>query len=182
MHHRQSTAHHPAAQPHAWQLFAIGLLAMGFRSAAAVAEDRPSAAMMEPVHGLVAFMSTLRPGEEPAMFARRGLCIVENFAPFLFCGPHAASDWAAGFRGHAAEGGLEELAATFGDAQDFSQSGNRAYFSLPTTWTGLTNGKPFEEHGAWSFVLQRQSNGWRIVAYGWGVTAYTESPSVKSGS
>jgi hypothetical protein len=181
MHHRQSAVQR-AAQPHAWLFLAIGLLAMGFLSRAAAAEDQPGVAMMEPVHGLVAFMSTLRPGDQPTVFARRGLCIVENFAPFLFCGPHAAADWAAGFRSHAAEGDLKNLVATFGEAHDFSQAGNRAYFSLPTTWTGLTNGKPFEEHGAWSFVLQRQSSGWRIVGYGWGVTAYTESPSVKSGS
>jgi len=39
--------------------------------------------MMEPVRGLVTFMSTLRRGEQPTVFARRGPCIVENFAPFI---------------------------------------------------------------------------------------------------
>ena len=115
--------------------------------------------MMEPVHGLVTFMSTLRRGEQPTVFARRGLCIVENFAPYLFCGLEAAANWSAGFRAHADEGALKELAATFGEAHDFSQSGKRVYFSLPTTWTGLTQGKRFEEHGAWSFVLVQESAG-----------------------
>ncbi len=110
------------------------------------------------------------------MFARHGLCIVENFAPFLFCGPRAAAEWSAGFRAHSAEGVLSELSAAFGEAHDFSQAGSRAYFSLPTVWTGLTQGRHFEEHGAWSFVLQREGAAWRIVGYGWGVTAYSEAP------
>ncbi len=141
------------------------------------AEEQPTAAMMEPVQGLVAFMSTLRRGEQPTVFARRGLCIIENFAPFIFCGQRAALNWAAGFRAHALEGNLSELKAVFGEAHDVGQSGNRAYFSLPTTWTGLTQGRRFEEHGAWSFVLERQDAGWRILGYGWGVTAYSETPA-----
>ena len=142
------------------------------------AERQPTRAMMEPVNGLAAFMSTLRAGEHAAVFASRGLCIIENFSPFIFCGPDAAARWEAGFRAHAV--GLSQLAAAFGEACDFSMSGNRVYFSLPTTWTGYTAGRRFEEHGAWSFVLERQgvateSGPWRISGYGWGVTAYSET-------
>jgi hypothetical protein len=140
------------------------------------AEEQPTAAMMEPVRGLVTFMSSQRRGEQPTVFARRGVCIVENFAPFLFCGLEAAANWSAGFRAHAAADELKNLAATFGEAHDFKQSGKRVYFSLPTAWTGLTHGKHFEEHGAWSFVLEQEGAAWRIVGYGWGVTAYSEAP------
>jgi hypothetical protein len=145
-------------------------------SAAQAADPLPTAAMMEPVQGLVSFMSTLRRGEQPTVFARRGLCIIENFAPYVFCGLQAAANWSAGFRAHAAQDDLKGLAATFSEAHDFSQSGKRVYFSLPTTWTGLTHGKHFEEQGAWSFVLEQENAGWRIVGYGWGVTAYSETP------
>jgi hypothetical protein len=139
------------------------------------ADPVPSAAMLEPVQQLVAFMSTLPNGPHPAVFASHGLCIVENFAPFLFCGPTAASQWEAGFRAHSKEEKLAELAAHFDAAFDFSQSGDRAYFSLPTTWTGLTEGRHFEEHGAWSFVVTREGAAWRIVGYGWGVVGYKET-------
>ncbi len=162
---------HPYARCLRW-----GLLMVLFTAGSVQAAEQPTAAMMEPVQGLVTFMSTLRRGEQPTVFARRGLCIVENFAPFLFCGLEAAANWSAGFRAHAAAGDLKNLAATFGEAHDFKQSGKRVYFSLPTTWTGLTHGNRFEEHGAWSFVLQREDAGWRIVGYGWGVTAYSETP------
>jgi hypothetical protein len=154
------------------------VLVVLFAAAAAQAADpQPTAAMMEPVQGLVTFMSTLRRGEQPTVFARRGLCIIENFAPYMFCGLQAAANWSAGFRAHAAEGDLKGMTATFGEAHDFSQTGKRVYFSLPTTWTGLTHGKHFEEKGSWSFVLEQENAGWRIVGYGWGVTAYSETPS-----
>jgi hypothetical protein len=161
----------PRAHHICWAVL-VGFLAAG----AAQAQGQPTAAMMEPVQGLVTFMRTLRNGEQPTVFARRGLCIVENFAPFLFCGSQAAANWSAGFRAHAAADDLKDLAAVFSEAHDFRQSGKRVYFSLPTTWTGLTQGKRFEEHGAWSFVLEQENVGWRIVGYGWGVTAYSQTP------
>jgi hypothetical protein len=117
----------------------------------------------------------LHPDEHPSVFARKGLCIVENFAPFLFCGHDAALAWETGFRAHAADEGLSELRAQFAEAHDFSQSGNRCYFSLPTTWTGLTHGRRFEEYGAWAFVIERHGAAWRILGYGYGVTTYTEA-------
>lgn len=139
------------------------------------AQEQPSPAMMEPVRALAGFMSALPPQEHAPMLAAKGLCIVENFAPFLFCGPGAAGAWEKGFRAHAAEEGLSGLAAHFAEAHDFSTDGDRAYFSLPTTWTGLTHGRSFEEHGAWAFVVQRRGMTWQIIGYGWAVYAYNEA-------
>ena len=144
-------------------------------AAIAHADPQPTAAMMEPVRALATFMSTLPREEHPSVFARNGLCIVENFAPYLFCGPNAAFGWETGFRAHAADEGLSELSARFADAHDFSRAGNRCYFSLPTTWTGFTHGRRFEEHGAWAFVIERHGAAWRILGYGYGVTTYTEA-------
>jgi hypothetical protein len=175
MHQNDCTTIRRWARLSAYRLCWAALIGF-FAAAAAQADAQPSAAMMVPVQGLAIFMSTLRRGEQPTVFARRGLCIVENFAPYLFCGSQAAANWSAALRAHAAEGGLKGLAATFGEAHDFSQSGNRVHFSLPTTWTGLTQGKHFEEHGVWSFVLEEDDAGWRIVGYGWGVTAYSVMP------
>jgi hypothetical protein len=143
------------------------------------AEESPSAAMMQPVRQLVAFMSTLPTGRHATMFATHDVCIVENFAPFVFKGRNAVARWESGFRAHAAE--LTDLAASFDAAHDFSAAGNRVYFALPTTWTGRDGGRPFEEHGVWAFVLEKTSAAadharWRIVGYGWGVSAYSESP------
>jgi hypothetical protein len=152
-----------------------GIVFIAGAAGGAHADEQPNAAMMKPVLKLVDFMSALPPGQHASIFASEGLCIVENFAPFLFCGPRAAFAWEAGFRAHSTEEELSGLAARFDAAYDFSQSGNRVYFSLPTTWSGRTHGRTFEEHGAWAFVLEQRTGTWRILGYGWGVFAYQEA-------
>jgi len=139
-------------------------------------EPQPTAAIWAPVRQLVTYMRLLPAGVAPAMFASRGVCIVENFAPFVFCGADSVRAWDSGVRTHFAEDGLSELSVRFGAAHDFSVVADRAYFSLPTTWRGRTHGRRFEEHGAWAFVLKREGDVWRVLGYGWGVTRYTESP------
>jgi len=137
------------------------------------ANPQPTADMLEPVRALVAFMSAPRAADPPRVFAPQGLCIVENFAPYLFCDPHAAQDWERAYRAQSV--GETELAARFDAARDFSAANDRAYFSLPTTWTGVLNGRHFEEHGAWAFVLQRVDGKWLVLGYAWGITGRTES-------
>ena len=158
----------------AWRVGAAALLAVGWVYAAESPAPAPSAAMLAPIDGIVSFMTRLPPGVHPDVFVGQGLTIVENFPPYLFRGPTAASAWEQGFRRHATDDDYTQLAVQFGPARDFSVTGDRAYFCLPTTWTGLTHGKPFEEHGAWAFVVQRGAKGWRILAYGWGETAHAE--------
>jgi hypothetical protein len=48
------------------------------------------------------------------------------------------------------------------------------YFSLPTRWTGVRDGKPFDEHGGWSFVLVLENGRWRIRSYGWSVVSFAQ--------
>ncbi len=146
------------------------LLALGPVEAAR-ADSGPTTAMLEPVRALAAFMAKLPAAQHPTMYAARGVTILENYPPYIFAGEAAVARWEQGFRKHAADGALTELAVEFGPAQDFSASGSRAFFVLPTTWTGRSAGRPFEEHGAWSFVVVRIGDAWKILGYGWGVTS-----------
>lgn len=129
----------------------------------------PDAAMMAPVHAVASFMATLDEENLAGVFTD-DIVIVENFAPYIFRGANTALHWRDGFRNHA--GGLSGLVAAFGPAQDFSRSGDTAYFVLPTVWTGMANQKPFEEEGGWAFVLRQDGGGWRIASYAWAVTAF----------
>jgi len=129
----------------------------------------PDAAMMAPVRAVARFMATLDDAHLASAFTADPL-IVENFAPYVFRGADALARWRDGFRDHAAT--LGDLTATFGAPQDFSLSGANAYFVLPTRWTGLTRGKPFEEDGGWAFVLAYEGDAWRIACYAWAVTAF----------
>jgi hypothetical protein len=154
-------------------LVLIGSMVAATRSASAA--ERPTAEIMEPIRELGDFMALLPEGRHATMFAVQGVTVIENYPPFIFSGADAVMRWEAGFRQHAAEDRLSKLKVVFGPAQDFSVHDNRAYLSLPTTWTGFTGDKSFEEHGAWAFVLTREGRGWRILGYGWGVTRYSES-------
>ena len=141
----------------------------------ALADVVPPAEIMQPIDALAQFMAQLPAARHATMFAARGVTIVENYAPFIFSGADAVAAWEAGFRQHAGADELSELKVRFGPARDFSVQGERAYLSLPTTWTGRTHGTRFEEHGAWAFVLARRAGQWKVLGYGWGVTRYSES-------
>jgi hypothetical protein len=130
--------------------------------------ERPGVAMMTPVEAVVRFMQTLDASRVGKAFLDRDVVIVENFPPYVFRGRSAVKRWSAAFAEHAR--GLEDLHATFGSAQDFRREGDRAHFTLPTTWTGKDGGRRFEENGAWTFMLVRSCRRWRIACYAWGVT------------
>jgi hypothetical protein len=129
----------------------------------------PDAAMLAPVRAITDFMRTLDDWKVTDVFAANPV-IVENFVPYVFRGPDAVARWREGFRQHAAT--LANLKVAFGEPQDFSRDGDNVYFALPTSWTGLTRGKPFEEHGGWAFVLVKAGADWRIACYAWAVTAF----------
>jgi hypothetical protein len=148
----------------------MALLALTFMaSGRALCADRPDGAMMDPITRLAEFMASPNAPHVPAVFAARGVVILENFPPYLFTGPNAAKRWESEFRAHV-QGELANLVVRFGEPHDFSRYGDRIYVVLPTTWSGRYRGKNFEESGAWSFVLEKEPAGWRIVAYAWGVT------------
>ena len=141
--------------------------------------EGPDKAMMQHVIALVKYMEHVSGAVLPPVFAPHELMILEDFAPYVFRGNDAAALWDAGFRNHAAR--LSDLHCALGPPHDFGRSGNRVYFVLPTTWRGVyLESRRFEEHGAWSFVLQESSGKWRILAYGWGATDRTDVPAVAS--
>jgi hypothetical protein len=135
-----------------------------------MAERAPDASMMAAVERLVRFMAGGYDADLAGIFAPDNVTIIENFPPYVFQGPSAVARWAEGFKAHAET--LGQLEASFGTAQDFSVDGKSAYFSLPTTWTGMSKGRRFREEGGWALVLVRQSAEWRVQAYGWAVTDY----------
>ncbi len=131
--------------------------------------SQPDMPMIAAAHRVARFIET---GDEALLagaFAER-VTIVENFAPFLFEGPDAVANWAREMRAHAE--GLSELKHDFGPAHDFSRAGDEVYFSLPTTWRGVTRGRPFTETGGWAFVLVGEDSAWRVRAYAWAVTGF----------
>ncbi len=131
----------------------------------------PAPDMIAPVLTVAEFMRTLDPAGLVDAFIEQPV-ILENFPPYLFGGADGAGRWYQGFRSRAAGLGLTGLTVAFGPAQDFSSDGRRAYFVLPTTWTGHSSEGPFTETGGWVFLLASEGGRWRIASYAWAVTSF----------
>jgi hypothetical protein len=132
----------------------------------------PDAAMMAGPETLARFLETADEGVLAGVFSTGDVTILENFPPHLFTGQPGLDHWRGLMARHV--GAIADLRHTFGQAQDFVRTGGTVYFSLPTRWTGVRDGKPFEEHGGWSFLLALEGGAWRIRSYGWSVTSFVQ--------
>jgi hypothetical protein len=155
-------------------VFFVGVFVMS--DARAADAPGPDVAMLDLAHRVARFIATLDDADIAGVFADRDVAIIENFAPYRFEGPNAVTTWAAGMRAHRVD--TDNLVHTFGAPQDFSRTGDRAFFALPTTWKGTYRGTPFTETGGWAFVLvahndARGTPSWRVLSYGWAVTGIT---------
>jgi hypothetical protein len=138
-------------------------------------DAQPDEAMMAAVERVAAFVASGGAGSPEETFAGSDVTILENFAPYLFSGPAAVEMWALGMRAHLSE--LTGLRHRFGQPCDFSRSGDQAFLSLPTEWSGFARGRAFTEKGGWCFVLAKQGEEWRVRNYGWAVTEISVAPS-----
>jgi hypothetical protein len=134
--------------------------------------SEPDAAMMAGPETLARFLETADQGVLDGVFSTGDVTILENFPPHVFTGQAGLDHWRGLMARHV--GAISELRHTFGPPQDFVRTGDTAYFSLPTRWTGVRDGKPFDEHGGWSFVLVLEDGAWRIRSYGWSVTSFVQ--------
>ncbi len=133
-------------------------------------EETP--ALLAAARRVARFMETLADEGLAGAFAPTDVVIVENFPPFVFAGPGAVERWAAAFRLHVH--GVHGLRHAFEEPFEAVVSGERAYLSLPTTWTGVEQGRAFTERGGWAFALVRVDGAWRVCGYGWAPTARVE--------
>jgi hypothetical protein len=158
-----------------WVCYAVAALSI-LPGVTARASQGPTPSMMRPVDALKRAMERFDSAAPPPVFSSGRVTIVDNFAPYVFEGENVPERWWSGFRTHAAAGKLNDLRAAFGAAQDYEQSGDRAFFTLPTRWTGISEGHRFLERGGWVFVLVRESGEWRLRSYAWAVTQSIVAP------
>lgn len=130
----------------------------------------PDAAMLAGPEALARFLETADASVLQGVFSAGEVTILENFPPHVFTGQAGLDRWRDLMARHVTA--IAGLRHTFGAPQDFSRTGDTVYFSLPTRWTGVRDGQPFEEHGGWSFVQVMEGGAWRIRAYGWSVVSF----------
>ena len=132
----------------------------------------PDAAMMAGPEALARFLETADEGVLQGVFSTGDVTILENFPPHVFTGQAGLDHWRGLMARHVKV--ITDLQHAFSPPQDFGRTGDTVYFSLPTRWTGVRDGRPFDEHGGWLFVLVLEDREWRIRAYGWSVVSFAQ--------
>jgi hypothetical protein len=159
------------------------LLLAGLVSLAAPA---PAAPAIDPQ--LLAPLKTVAAGINAASAAQitsaytADATVVDEFAPFVWSAPGAASKWYAGFIAFAKQAGLTKPHAALGAARFVHMDGTaRAYAVVPMTFTFELKGKPGTEHGDFVLVLVK-SGAWKIASSTWSKVSDTTEPAMGAGS
>lgn len=102
-----------------------------------------------------------------AAYASGDIVIVDEFAPHLWTGPHAAQDWAADYDKHAQATGVSDGSVKYGDPTRAEVEGDFAYVVIPTVYTYKEHGQAMTEDGQMTFVLHHEQGAWKISAWTW---------------
>ena len=102
-----------------------------------------------------------------AMYAKGNITIVDEFAPHLWSGPHAAQDWAADFDKNAKATGVTDPKVTYAAATRVQTEGDLAYLVMPTGYEYKLKGTPMEEKAQLVVVLHKETGGWKLRGWAW---------------
>jgi ketosteroid isomerase-like protein len=102
-----------------------------------------------------------------AAYAKGSIMIVDEFAPHLWTGPHAAQEWAAAYDRHARATGVTDGRVKYGKPTRTEIEGNVAYVVMPTVYLYKEHGKAMAEEGQITVVLNREAGGWKMRGWTW---------------
>ena len=102
-----------------------------------------------------------------AAYASGPIAIVDEFAPHLWTGPHAAHEWADAYDKHAQATGVSDGKVTYGKPARIVRDAETAYVLLPAVYLYKEHGKPVKEEGQFTAVLNRESGAWKIRGWTW---------------
>ena len=94
--------------------------------------------------------------------------IIDEFAPYVWQGATACSDWAADFDADAKKNGVTEPKVVAGKPRHVDIVGDRAYVVMPADFKFKLKGKATSEKGStFTLTLQKLAEGWRITGLAW---------------
>lgn len=102
-----------------------------------------------------------------AAYAGGEVVIVDEFAPHLWIGTHAAQDWAADYEKHAQATGVSDGSVKYGAPTRTEVEGDVAYVVIPTVYNYKEHGKAQTEDGQMTFVLHAENDTWKIAQWTW---------------
>jgi ketosteroid isomerase-like protein len=144
-------------------IVALGL----FLSLPAVAiADQPPSSVMAPVQTFLAITQGQSTADLDALFTPDAVVIDEN-DPYVWRGPHAASQWWARVKKTMDAMKVSTLHAVAGPALEYVQSGDKAYLVLPLTLSGGSGAHAFTETGTLTFTFVGTGGDWKISTDTW---------------
>ena len=94
--------------------------------------------------------------------------IIDEFAPYVWQGATACSDWANDFDADAKKNGITEPKVAAGKPRHVDVVGDRAYVVMPADFKFKLKGKATAEKGSiFTVTLQKLAEGWRITGWAW---------------
>ena len=149
-------------------------LGAALAGSAQAATQPNTAALIAPIQGVLA---AINHNTDYSRFLTSDALIVDEFPPFVWHGPTAASAWHRDFNTVMHQAHLTYSNGVISKPRFVIPVPRRAYVTVPTTVHYVdAKRKPQTETGEWTFVLIRTPAGWKISADTWSKTSDTGSP------
>jgi hypothetical protein len=120
-----------------------------------------------PVHQ---FLNAFNAGDNAKALAAHssaGISITDEFAPFLWEGPKAFTEWAAGLDTFSKAHGISDPAVSLGPVDVKTVSATHAYLVYPAVYTYKQKGISTREPARMAFVVKKEGTTWKIVSWTW---------------
>jgi ketosteroid isomerase-like protein len=92
---------------------------------------------------------------------------VDDLSPFIWNGANAGMRWYAKAMRYLKASRSADIHGVLGPPIESSEQSNAAYVILPITWSGTANGKPFTQHGTYTFTFRKTGDKWLITSQTW---------------
>lgn len=134
-------------------------------TAAPAATDTPIAAVNQ-------FLDAFNKGDVATAAAAHtdAPVIVDEFAPHLWSGTGALTNWAKDYDTDAKARKITEPAVALGTPDVNTSDGTTAYVVVPSTYTFKQNNVAMRQPAHMAFALTKTTDGWRIAAWTWAGT------------
>lgn len=93
--------------------------------------------------------------------------IIDDFAPYVWQGANACSDWLAADNANNKQIGSTEGKIALGAPTHVSVTGDHAYVVLPVKYSDIENGKKKAQPAMWTLTLQQAGEAWSIAGSAW---------------
>jgi hypothetical protein len=153
--------------------FAILCCLLAATAVSATAEPGgPGDAIMAPLNTEIAATVANNAAAMGGLFTPDAV-VVDDFAPYVWTGANAGSQWWTAFQAVAAKAGLTHVYATAQPITQYNVSETSAYVVVPLVITYELKGKPQRQTGLWTFTL-RKAPTWKIVTLTWAALTRTK--------